>query len=374
MVKKKRKKRSKKQAQKASLRKQDRGFDFGFQPKVMTIPDTEFNRELVDSKVIGCAYGYHPLEGIPGRVPSITLIGTNSAAFSRAYEHFTQWGCEDDGDVVDASILLKSDGSYDLWIGPEFKRSIYRTIPKSALFNLMSMNMSWIKHIDSTNVFIHDLKEYCQSSRLHPVLIMAATCSENDIRTMQQEPIPVPNWKGLLKFGLRILTEAEAALDPIFGFKEKPANQKEVPTTVTPEDLCACRIRTINTAFPVSNERILRSSLFEQVQKMTGFENVSKTQVSQAAINIMLSNELTPGDNHYKQVTGDYCKKIWNAIADKSDIADGSPLPSTLNPTVIAHQIELDVWSTLKKMKQKCERKPFTNLQEVFRQRGYIND
>jgi len=356
------------------LDKIGRGFDFGLQPRVMAMPDMEFNQALRDAGIIGCAYGSHPMEGMPDPVPSITLVGTDSAAFTKAYQHFVHWGCEEDGDVVDVDLLLKSDGSYDLWIGPEIKRSIYRTIPQSALFDTMSMNISWIKHIDSTNEMVYDLRQYCQSGRLSPIVIMAATSTKKNIRSMQIEP--VPSWKGILKFGLRILTEAEASLDPIYSFIASRSNQKKSPTPpkIIPKDLCQNRIMTLNTAFPVSRERILRSSLFDEVRGMNGFESVTEIQVIQAAINLMLSNELISGDKHYRQVTGDYYKKIWDAIAVRSDMADGSSQLADLDPVVIAHQVELDVRATLSKMKRRSAREPFSKLQEVFKQKGLVND
>jgi len=372
--KKKKQARTRRRPSKDPLDKLGRGFDFGLQPRVMAMPDIEFNQALRDAGVIGCAYGYHPMEGIPDPVPSITLVGTDSAAFEKVYQHFVHWGCEEDGDVVDVDLLLKSDNSYDLWIGPEIKRSIYRTIPQSALFDTMSMNISWIKHIDSTNEMVYNLRQYCQSGRLSPIVIMAATSTEKNIRSMQIEL--VPSWKGILKFGLRILTEAEASLDPLHGFIATRSNQKKSPPPpkIIPKDLCQNRIMTLNTAFPVSRERILRSSLFDEVRGMNGFESVTEIQVTQAAINLMLSNELIFGDKHYRQVTEDYYKKIWDAIAVRSDMADGSLQSADLDPVVIAYQVELDVRATLSKMKRRSAREPFSKLQEVFRQKGLVND
>lgn len=380
----KRRKNKRTQSQKSHFKKQDQdqGFDFGITPKVMAMSDIEFNQALRDAEVIGCAYGYHHMKGISGPVPSLTLIGTNSAAFTRAYKHFILWGCEEDGDVVNVDILLKSDGSYDLWIGPEFKRSIYRTIPQGELFDVVSMNISWIKHIDSTSQYVYNLKQDFQSTRLHPLLIMAATTSEENIRRMQseslfvptQEPVPVPNWKGILKFELNIFTEEEASLDPRYSLLGNRSNQRKGPPKTTPKDLCIQRIKTLNTAFPVSRERIRRLSLINQIQRIDGFETVSEAQVSQAAINLMLSNELIPGDKHYNQVTGDYYKIIWNAITARTDMADGSHQPAIFKPAVVAHQIELDVWSTLREMETQCKRESFSKHQEIFRQKGYVND
>ena len=186
---------------------------------------------------------------------------------------------------------------------------------------------------------------------------------------MQYEPVSVPNWKGFLNFGLKIFTEAEASLDPRFSMLGGRSDERKGPHEDTPEELSLHRIKTLNTAFPVSMERIQRSSLISKVQRIAGFENVSKTQVSQAAINLMLSNELIAGDKHYSQLSGDYCETIWDSIVERSEMADGSPQPANFEPIVVAHQIELDVWSTLKQLERKSKHQPFSKLQNIFRQK-----
>ena len=334
------------------------------------MPDPEFNQALRDAEVIGCAYGYSKVDGMPQPVPSITLVGTNSSAFVRAYQHFVRWGCEEDGDVVDVDLLLQSDGSYDLWIGSEMERSLYRIIPQSDLFEAMVANVSWIKHIDSTSQIVHDLKKYCESG-LHPVVISAAIGDPTNRTSLQIKP--VTEWKNILKFGLRIIEQTESSIYPRFAHMSRrfPKGSRPKPT---PEDVCRRRMRTLDTAFPVSRERVRRSSLEQEVRKLDGFENVTETQVTQGAINLMISGELVSGDKHYRQVSGDFHKTIWNAITSRVEMADGYHHPADQEPSIVAHQIELDVRATLKTITRLSLHEPFPRLQEVFMREGYVND
>jgi hypothetical protein len=362
------------QIPKPHLAKPDRGFDFGLQMSVMAMPDIAFNQALRDAKVIGCAYGFSKTESLPQPTPTITLVGTDSSAFARAYQHFVHWGCEEDGDVVDVNLLLRSDGSYDLWIGPEIYRLLYRTIPQANLLDAMCLGLSWVKHLDSTNEMVHDLKQYCRSGVL-PILISAAIGDPNNRTSLQLKH--VPEWKGILKFGLSIIDQAEAPDDPRFAPLNKPTSQENKPSKKpqpTPKDVCQRRIKALDTAFPVSRERVRRSSLVHEVRRLEGFENVTETQVVQAAINLMVSDELVAGDKHYRQVEGDFHETIWNAITSRVEMADGTSRPADQSPSLVARQIELDVRAALKSLKARGLHESFPHLQEMFRKEGYVDD
>lgn len=364
----------------ASIKTQDRGFDFGIQKRVMAMSDTTFNQALSDSNIIGCAYGYHPVKELSTHIPSITLVGTNRDALMKVYERFNEWGCKDDGDVVDVDILLKSDGSYDLWIGPEFHRNIYRIIPQNDTFDLISMNVSWIKHIDSTNPFLLEIKEYIESTRLHPILISAAIDTEENIKRGTLNPTKVSNWDDIIKFGFMIHSEKDKTSDPRikmmknFGTRTKKKNKSSEPPKIKPEDICKNRKKTLDAIFPVSRERILRTSIRDDVRRIHGFETVSETQICQAAINILLSNELNSGDVHYSQLNGDYKDTIQDTIMDRIEVADGSRLNVTLDPIIISNQIKLDTWTAIREVNKNIKLISFSKLQKIFRRKGYIDD
>lgn len=353
----------------------ERGFDFGFRMRVMSVPDIEFNQALRDAEIIGCAYGFHPIEGTSQHIPCITLVGSNITAFDRAYQCFKRWGCEEDGDVLDVDLLLKSDGSYEIWIGPEINQLLYRTIPQAELFESLSMNMSWIKPIDSTNKMLHEMKNYCKS-QFHPVLISAAIGDPKNRTSLHLAP--VPGWKGILKFNLHIIEQSDVPEDPRFAFIEERAARKQKKNMplpqLTPDELCQRRIKAIDTAFPVSRERVRRSSLLQDVHNFAGFEKVTEIQVVQGAINLMISGELVQGDKHYQQMKGDVVESIWHVIASRVELADGACKPADQHPSLVARQIELDVRATFKQMKVRGLPEHFPLLQEIFLREGYVND
>lgn len=242
----------------AVLRK--RGFDLGDQMRVMALSDVEYNQALCDARVFGCAYGFERLEGTPHMIPSITLIGERSEGFVKAFEHFERWGCLEDGDAVDVQMLLKSDGTYELWIGPEIQRTLYRTIPCADLYQAMAFNVTWVKRFDSTHEAVRDLKRHCESG-LRPVAIMAATGDPGDLSSRQLRPLK--EWKAIVKFQLRIVDEKDAPGDPRFAPRDKAVNRAPAgdDDELSAVEICRRRNKTLDLAFSVSRERVRRSDL-----------------------------------------------------------------------------------------------------------------
>jgi len=341
----------------------------------MGLSDIDFNQALRDAKVIGCAYGFCSVPGMPQPIPLITLVGSNREAFARAYKHFAHWGCEEDGDVVDVDLLLRSDGSYDLWIGPEVRRMLYRTIPKADLFEVMSLNLSWIKHIDTTHQMVRDLKKHCESG-LRAIAIGAALGDPSNRRSTDLRD--VAEWKNIVKFGLQIIDESEHPDDRRFHIAVKQRSPKKdkmrAGQHATPAEICQRRTKTLDIAFPVSRERVRRSGLASEVRALPGFRDVTETQVTQAAINLMLSDELVPSDHHYVRIGGDYRKKVWTRIAAHSEQADGRSSPSNYAPLLVGRQIELDVRTLLNRVGLKTKGSSLAQAQEVLLQMGYVND
>lgn len=350
----------------------NRGFDLGDQMRVMALSDVEFNQALRDAGVFGCAYGLERLEGIPHRIPAITLIGERPEGFVKAFEHFERWGCLEDGDAVDVQMLLKSDGTYELWIGPEIQRTLYRTIPCADLYQAMAFNVSWVKRFDSTHEAVRDLKRHCESG-LRPIAIMAATGDPGDLSGRQLRPLK--EWKGIVKFQLRIVDEKDASGDPRFAPRDKAVNRAPAGVDeLSAAEICRRRNRTLDLAFPVSRERVRRSDLIGRVRLLPGYSEVSEVQVVQAAINLMLSDQLVPGDRHYSRISGNFSQKIWQAVADFQEVADGMQQPADQPPEYVAQQIAFDVTCVLRKRKLLDATNTFYEQQALFRNAGYVYD
>lgn len=340
---------------------------------VMAVSDVEFNQALIDAGVFCCAYGHRQVKGFPAPIPSLTLVGENRAAFERAFEHFAHWGCVEDGDSVDIHMMLKLNGTYEMWIGPEIERSTYRMVPQAELYRPLMFNVSWVKSFDSTQPVVRNLKRYCESP-ISPVAVTAALGNPRRLNVNRIDPIDgLPR---LVKFELQIIDEGEAGADPRFHPRNehpKP-NREALGDPLSPAEYCRRRKRTIDIAFPVSRERVRRSGLLNRVRELPTFAHVSDTQVVQAAINLMLSAELSPGDRHYSQIAKGLSKKIWDHIASRFETANGKLSPADQEPAIVARQLELDVRHVLMQHGVPTAGERFEKLQAFFRRKGYIDD
>lgn len=141
----------KKKIQKNKKRQIARGFDLGKKQKIMWVNSLDFNQYLREAGIVGCAYGATALDGYPNSIPALTLLCQNETAVKKAFQCFAEWGCEEDGDVVDIQLILHKDGTYKLWIAPEFNRWLNRRMPSHRLYEPITFNMAYVKPVDTTN-------------------------------------------------------------------------------------------------------------------------------------------------------------------------------------------------------------------------------
>ncbi len=368
-----RQKRSKKKSKdKTSTRQIERGFDFGDRKHIIAVADIGFQKDLIDAQIVACGYGYHQPANFPGPIPGLTLVGTHEQPLRRAFEEFKRWGCEQDGDVVDLNMLLKKDGTYEMRIAPEADRAMFRLVRQSDLYHPLMMHAWWVKPFNSTHPMLRELKQYTEST-FHPVSISAGMAPESrdpaDIKPIQGLP-------ELIKFDLQIVNEESVVGDPRFSFRNKGRKRpRGLPgPKLTPEDLCLGRKKLLDVAFPVSRERVRRSGLVDKVRTFPLLEAVSETQIVQASINLILSNELVVGDRHYTKAGQDLQTQIWKHIDKRLEMAVGENLGTEIDASAVAHQLELDVRYALALHKISTKSKPFSDLQERFRRDGYIDD
>jgi len=339
----------------------------------MAVSDFDFNKGLIEAGVFACAYGYERVAGFPTPIPALTLVGKKPEGFERAFAHFARWGCERDGDTVDIDLLLKLDGTYEMWIGPEIERVMYRTVPQADLCRPMMLNVAWVKSFDSTHPAVRELKEYCKAA-ISPVVVTAARGDPTNPDITQIKTIA--NLPRLVKFNLRVVEEAESGDDPRFRVRDRPPDPRrsDPREPLSPEEYCWRRKRSLDVAFPVSRERVRRSGLVLRVRELPGFEQVVESQVVQAAINLMLSAELVPGDRHYSQVAGDLPGKIWSRVFSRTETANNDVRPADQEPTAVAQQLELDVRCVFLQHGVSTAGKTFGEVQALFRRNGYVDD
>lgn len=360
-------KRRKKQA--VSQAPQGYGFDFGKRPNAAAIADPTFNKALIEAKVVGCAYGMTSAPGFSNLIPILSLVGNEEAPLRQAFEEFRAWGCEEDGDVVDIHLLLANDGTYKIWLGPEGRRLLFRCMPKNDLFEPLILNLSWVKGLDTTNPFLFQLRDYL-TGKITPVAITAATISgppESLDPTKLRDLAGLPK---LIKFGLQIILEKDQPED--IRFKPlKTAPSGPGPQTIS-EAHAVTRDRVFDVTFPVLRERVRRSGLVEIIRGRPNMKDVYEAQVVQAVVNLVVSQELVPGDLHYQNLEGDREQCIWGHIQTRTDLADGNDPVPDLNIDAIARQIELDVRYVLTRRGVATHQMKFASLQQMFIRKGYV--
>jgi hypothetical protein len=353
-----------------------KGFDLGEQPNILGSGDFSFIELLNSAKIFACAYGLQQVEGFSQPVPFLALVGENQAGLEKAFEVFAGWGCESDGDVVDIHVLLRSDGTYQVWIWPEMERALYKIVPETNLYRANFVNAAWIKQLDTTHPAMHKLRRYCDLP-ISPVLFTAATGDPRDVPRDSLRVAPVSRLPRLIKFDLKIVAEGGKLGKPPFYPNEKdiPREARDDPTkAMLPHTYCWRRRKTMDIVFPISRERVRRVGLVARVRSLPGYANVTETQVVQAAINLMLSNEITPGDRHYSEITDRFTETVWAKIANRRETADNKSEPATYEPSAIARQIDLDVRHVLRQRGVPIRGVKFSSLQGIFRRKGYIDD
>lgn len=359
----------------AKTAKPGQGFDLGDQEGALVLPDINFNQALLDANVFACAYGYDRVAGYPSHVPVLTLVGEHSKPLQRAFNDFAQWGCENDGDVVDVQLMLKNDGSYLMAISPEVERAMHRLAPHHQLLRPLVFNMFWIKPFDTTNPILPDLAHYCRSP-LAPVLISAGTADFSRHPPNLDSLRVVPDLPRLMKFDLKIHHERDDPEHWILQVGRKVGKCKDGPKPggpiSNPEECIRLRRKTIDVAFPVSRERVRRARLVGAVRNLVGFEDVGADQIEQAAINLVLSAELADGHPHFVGLGPGLRDVVWKHILTRVERADGENRIEDLEPAIVAAQVELDVTAVLARGGVPTGRAKFRTLQVLFKREGYV--
>jgi hypothetical protein len=371
----------KKKSTQSKARKKDgpsaHGFDFGHLPRVMFASPTfmEFNQELIDSNVMGCAYGLAPVAGYPGHIPSLSLVCEKPEPMKKAFSYFENWGCKEDGDVVDITIVLKNDGGYLLGLQPNFSRLIERSTPDRELMDPLYFGLTWIKTLDTTNPTLLEWRQLFKS-KFFPIEVSACTAKLvggiPSFKTLE----PLHEAGSFIKFSLTITTEDEEPDHFLLRVVQNPkgkrtSGRRQGPPPTTPKDVATCRQRVIDTAFPVTRERCRHLKLIDEVRTHAGFELASESQITQAVVNLQISDEIADGRAHYEGISK-IQDVFFEYVRSRSELAGQSQITSLASVPNILQQLELDVAHTLRRHGATLSEKHSTN-QRQFARLGYAS-
>ncbi len=366
-----RKNRRKNKATKSSV-KPGRGFDFGHVPRALfaSTSSFDFTTHMTAARVSGCAYGYDKVDSYPYPIPCLTLLGEHGDELLKASKCLEYWGCRDDGDSVDMTIVLKDDGGYLLGMQPNWRRMANRIRKDTALVESIFTGATWIKTLDSTNPILRDWKEY-RKSKLAPIKIRFATV-ESEKRVPKPGTIrDLPGAVEFVKFDLQILTEADEPKHWFFDIVRHETKVKGLKGRgrPPPSQVAKARRVVIDGVFPVSRERIRRAKLPARVQAISNADNIAPAQIEQAAINVMLSHEWAEGREHY-QGLNELDDQWWKLAGKRVEICGTPDVFETLDEATVLQQLVLDVEHTLKRHGAAVSNK-FAANQRQFVRLGY---
>ena len=341
----------------------------------MLVSNIDFNQALIEAKITAFAYGLTRAQGIPGLTPVVTLVGENETALRRAFSSFADWGCEDDGDVVSVKFFFRSNGSYQVAIGPEQARLAVRMSKQGCLRDNLLFVTAYVKTMDSAGQPVHDLAKGSKNG-LAPILFGAATADFSDIANAQRTMKHLDQLPRLLKFRTSFQYEDGEPLEPFFAIlnstTRKPKRRES--RADQPERYAKRRDAVIDAAFAVSRERIHRLGLAKAIRETNSFRDVSPTQVVQAAMNLTLSHELCDGAKHYVGLQGELKDRIWEYVDDRLERADGSRSLPPMAIEDVCRQIDLDVRHTLDLWGIPTSNQNFSSLQSLFRRKGFVHE
>jgi hypothetical protein len=366
------KKRRKSKNRPTQVRSGEQGFEFGFVPRAMYTHSSSFelNRHLTNANVVGCAYGLDHVSGYPAYVPCLTFIAEKPEELLAASTCLESWGCAEDGDAVDINIILKSDGGYLISMQPNWRRTLNRVVKDDALVDLLAAGATWIKTIDSTNPVLRKWKEYLRS-KIAPIKVGFATAKFVDGLPRFDNIEAVPDALSFVKFGVTIETEEEKPDHRLLEVAKGERGRRRRPDGVekwTPRGVATARANVIDSAFPISRVRIRRARMTERVSVLAN-TNLGQSQVEQAAINLGLSKEWTGGESFYVGI-----EKLetewWKRVRCRVEVAGMDDPLTNIDPTVVLHQLTLDVEHTLRQHGAAISPKFHANL-KLFNRLGY---
>jgi hypothetical protein len=289
--------------------------------------------ELSGAEVVALAYGiqHHPELG---GLPSVSLVCRNVAQAKKAWDVFEAWDKETDGDAVTLSWFFSSKGHYRLMVGADQDRIRYRLRGYDNTMRDLVMSGYYTKYFHIVSKTAEDFRTYLRGW-YSPFFFNAITESMK------------PIGKSLLKFHA---TETdEEALAPgsperiILGLDE-PAERKGRRDV----DGARWREEALKTHFPVTLARLKRDDVAPVLAEAAA-QGFQPWQLQQAAANLALSRDLSPGRPHYaalqRQTAG---TAITAGLRGRHEMADGLDLAASLANGHLIKQLVLDSNALLK--------------------------
>lgn len=286
------------------------GFDYGCLPYAMAIGSFDFPNHLSAASVDGVAYGAAWSDVVNETAPAISLVARHGEALAKAFETFNAWSKATDPDSVEITFVFRKSGGYVLAISTEYTRLERRCLGFDRTHRPMAFAAMWFKPIDSVHPQLQRFRKHC-SAPIAPVLFDGVVYTGPRDRLSVSSPPdvrPIPDLQPLLKFDVNFVDEEEVKPNTVgwlaLNIESRPVSKTPTgPPRPEPRDVGKQRVKALTCHFPVTLERMRRSSNIRDLIRQLSDEGVREWQIEQVVCNLALSEQMGRGP-HYAGLSG----------------------------------------------------------------------
>jgi hypothetical protein len=313
------------------------GYDYGCLPYAVAVGSIDFPQHLSAASVGGIAYGSAWSDVVGKVVPTIALVGQKGDELAKAFEEFNEWSKATDPDSVEINFVFRKSGGYVLAISAEHLRLERRCLGFHRTHTPIIFGPTWFKELDTVNPLLLKFRSYC-SGPIAPFLFNGVVY-DSPLSTWRGsgESAPsdlqlIPGLDPLLKFEAEFIDEDRASPNTIgwialHAGTQQPSKLPSGPPQRQPAEIAKQRIRMLRCHFPLTLERLHRSSAIVDIIANLTSEDVRVWQIEQATCNLVLSADMRAG-GHFDGLSGRAAEEaILKTLDSRHEIADGGSIP-----------------------------------------------
>ena len=280
------------------------------------------------------AHGWSRSEEINQTLPTISLVAQSEKNLEKAFEEFHAWAQITDSDSVEITFVFLKRGGYVLAISPEFTRLLRRCLGFDRAHQMAGVGPIWYKLIHTVHPLLLRFRDYC-SSPIAQILFGGVTYVGPTAGLADLDPeevTPIPSIKPLLKFEATFIDEEQVASNTIASGALQMLSHQEIQSGQgrgEPEldEIGNQRAKALRHHFPVTLERIGRSSFVSSVTEQLTKNGVKLWQIEQALCNLVLSADMGRGSHFLGLSARKTESAIVEVIGSRYELADGSDIP-----------------------------------------------
>ena len=313
------------------------GFDYGCLPYVMAVGSLDFPRHLSAAGIGAVAYGRTWSDVVEKIVPTITLVAQNGAELAKAFAEFSAWSKATDPDAVEIIFVFRKSGGYVLSISVEQSRLQRRCLGFHRTQRALIFAPAWFKPLDTVNPLLLNFRRRL-SAPIAPFLFDGAVYNSRlsawsgSGGAAPPDLQMIPGLEPLLKFEAEFIDEDQVTPNTI-GWAALNARTLQPPQSrnalhrMRPSEIARQRIDSLRCHFPVTLERIRRTSAMVGIFASLRSEGVRVWQIEQAICNLVLTADMRRS-GHFSGFHGRAGEQaVLKALDSRHEMADGGDVP-----------------------------------------------